>query len=137
MSLRRVCPDVRGKTNGLDGRDVPVEVQYGIQRRRIGVVMTKGRPESYPSAQSLLEAVWCVGRTGERSGSGPPGIRRGLCALARRGTSRAGDEREAELRARYFYQAAGYIAVGRIRDFYQPDDDCVMYCKTLTPLAPA
>jgi hypothetical protein len=39
LSLWRVCPDVRGKTNGWDGRAVPVEVQYGsavISRRRRG-----------------------------------------------------------------------------------------------------
>jgi len=47
------------------GRPAPfqLEVQYCsavIQRLRIGAIMTKGRPESYPPAQSLLEAVWCV-----------------------------------------------------------------------------
>jgi hypothetical protein len=31
---------------------------------RIGAIMTTGRPESYPPAQSLLEAVWCVGHSG-------------------------------------------------------------------------
>jgi hypothetical protein len=40
-------PDVRGKTNGWDGRAVPVEVQYGsaaIQRRRVGAIMTIDAP---------------------------------------------------------------------------------------------
>jgi ribosomal protein S18 acetylase RimI-like enzyme len=35
-------------------------------------------------------------------------------------------------RARRFYEAAGYIAVGLIPNFYRPADDCVLYCKTLT-----
>jgi ribosomal protein S18 acetylase RimI-like enzyme len=39
-------------------------------------------------------------------------------------------------RARNFYQAAGYLEVGRIRDFYRHGDDCVMYCKTLLSGAP-
>ncbi|MBK5291849.1 MAG: GNAT family N-acetyltransferase [Acidobacteriia bacterium] len=33
--------------------------------------------------------------------------------------------------ARLFYEAAGYQAAGRIRDFYKPGDDCVIYCKEL------
>jgi ribosomal protein S18 acetylase RimI-like enzyme len=37
------------------------------------------------------------------------------------------------VRTRRFYQEAGYIEVGRIPDFYKPGDDCVLYCKTLTP----
>jgi uncharacterized protein len=32
---------------------------------------------------------------------------------------------------RLFYERAGYRAAGRIPDFYQPGDDCVMYCKDL------
>jgi hypothetical protein len=62
MSRWRVWPDVRGKTNGWDARAVPAEVQYGsaaIQRRRVGAIMTIGRPKSYPPTQALLEAVWC------------------------------------------------------------------------------
>ena len=31
--------------------------------------------------------------------------------------------------ARAFYEGAGYTIVGRVADFYKPDDDCVMYCK--------
>jgi ribosomal protein S18 acetylase RimI-like enzyme len=34
-------------------------------------------------------------------------------------------------RARRFYEASGYLAAGRIRDFYRQGDDCVIYCKEL------
>ena len=34
-------------------------------------------------------------------------------------------------RARRFYRQAGYRRVGRIRDFYRPGDDCVMFSKVL------
>jgi ribosomal protein S18 acetylase RimI-like enzyme len=36
-------------------------------------------------------------------------------------------------RTRRFYRHAGYTQVGYIRDFYKPGDDCVMFCKVLTP----
>ena len=34
-------------------------------------------------------------------------------------------------RTRRFYELQGYRAVGRINDFYKPEDDCVIYCKSL------
>jgi ribosomal protein S18 acetylase RimI-like enzyme len=34
-------------------------------------------------------------------------------------------------RARRFYRAAGFVEVGRIPDFCQPGEDCVVYCKVL------
>jgi GNAT superfamily N-acetyltransferase len=34
-------------------------------------------------------------------------------------------------RARRFYERAGYQAVGNIRGFYRPFDDCITYCKRL------
>jgi len=34
-------------------------------------------------------------------------------------------------RTRRFYRKAGYRRVGRIRDFYRPGDDCVVFCKEL------
>ncbi len=51
------CSPLQG--HGLSERpqgSAIVEVQ-------IGAIMTKGRPESYPPAQSLLDAVWCVGHS--------------------------------------------------------------------------
>ena len=36
-------------------------------------------------------------------------------------------------RARVFYDHEGYREVGRIPDFYKADDDCILYCKELTP----
>ena len=39
--------------------------------------------------------------------------------------------RPAYARTRRFYRKAGYRRVGRIRDFYQPGDDCVVFCKEL------
>jgi ribosomal protein S18 acetylase RimI-like enzyme len=35
------------------------------------------------------------------------------------------------LRTRRFYEHVGFVEVGRIPDFYQPGDDCVVYCKVL------
>lgn len=35
-------------------------------------------------------------------------------------------------RTRRFYVRAGYRKTGAIRDFYKPDDDCLVFCKTLT-----
>ena len=40
-------------------------------------------------------------------------------------------------RTRRFYLRAGYAQVGCIRDFYTPGDDCLMFCKVLTPLPDA
>lgn len=34
-------------------------------------------------------------------------------------------------RTRRFYRKAGYRITGRIADFYQPGDDCVVFCKVL------
>lgn len=34
-------------------------------------------------------------------------------------------------RTRRFYKNAGFREVGRIRDFYKTDDDCVIFCKEL------
>jgi ribosomal protein S18 acetylase RimI-like enzyme len=34
-------------------------------------------------------------------------------------------------RTRLFYKRAGYCEVGRIRDFYKPGDDCVIFSKEL------
>lgn len=34
-------------------------------------------------------------------------------------------------RSRRFYERAGYHALGRIPDYYKPDDDCIFYCKVL------
>ena len=34
-------------------------------------------------------------------------------------------------RTRSFYRRAGFTVSGRIRDFYKPDDDCVIYVKAL------
>lgn len=36
-------------------------------------------------------------------------------------------------RVRRFYENAGYVAAGRIPDFYKPGDDCVIYYKLLGP----
>jgi ribosomal protein S18 acetylase RimI-like enzyme len=35
-------------------------------------------------------------------------------------------------RSRKFYLRAGYRQVGRIPDFFQPSDDCIILCNTLT-----
>ena len=39
--------------------------------------------------------------------------------------------RPAYARTRRFYRRAGYRRVGRIRDFYRPGDDCVVFSKEL------
>jgi ribosomal protein S18 acetylase RimI-like enzyme len=33
--------------------------------------------------------------------------------------------------ARRFYERNGYREAGRIRNFYKPNDDCIIYCKEL------
>jgi ribosomal protein S18 acetylase RimI-like enzyme len=33
--------------------------------------------------------------------------------------------------ARRFYEGCGYQQVGRIKDFYKANDDCIIYCKDL------
>jgi ribosomal protein S18 acetylase RimI-like enzyme len=38
-------------------------------------------------------------------------------------------------RSRRFYRTAGFIEVGRITDFYNAGDDCLIYCKVLTGAA--
>ncbi len=37
--------------------------------------------------------------------------------------------------ARIFYERAGYAEVGRIRDFYKPGDDLVIFAKRIEPRA--
>ena len=34
---------------------------------------------------------------------------------------------------RRFYESNGFVASGRIPDFYRPGDDCVIYCKPIEP----
>jgi ribosomal protein S18 acetylase RimI-like enzyme len=36
-------------------------------------------------------------------------------------------------RPRRFYLRAGYREIGRIPDFFQPGDDCIILCNTLAP----
>ena len=36
-------------------------------------------------------------------------------------------------RTRRFYRKAGYAQVARLKDFYAPGDDKVMFCKTIAP----
>ena len=43
--------------------------------------------------------------------------------------------RAAYQRTRRFYEDAGFATVGRIPDFYGPDDDCVVYSKRVGPSA--
>ena len=35
-------------------------------------------------------------------------------------------------RTRLFYEHGGFVAAGRIPDFYRPGDDCVIYCTALS-----
>jgi len=41
--------------------------------------------------------------------------------------------RDKYVTTRNFYQRLGYVENARIRDFYRPGDDLVMYCKYLKP----
>jgi ribosomal protein S18 acetylase RimI-like enzyme len=41
--------------------------------------------------------------------------------------------RDVYARTRRFYRKAGYAQVARLRDFYAPGDDKVMFCKTIAP----
>ena len=41
--------------------------------------------------------------------------------------------RDKYVNTRHFYQRLGYVESARIRDFYCPGDDLVIYCKYLKP----
>jgi len=88
---------------------------------------------------TLTQASWyvywiCIAPAHQRTGAG-----RSLQAHIEKIVRAAGGERlvletsgrpDYE-RARRFYEAAGFHAVGRIPNFYKTGDDCVVYCKEL------
>ncbi len=89
-----------------------------------------------PLTASTWDLYWiCIHPEAQRSGAG-----RALQAHAEECVRERGGERirvETSGRADYvsarlFYEKAGYHVVGVIPDFYNPGDDCVIFCKALT-----
>jgi len=123
-----------GLTGGLEG-DYPLFAAE-VEGRVRGYVCV-GRT---PLTTSTWHLYWiCVHPAAQGNGVGQALQGYAEAFVRARGGERLvleTSEKPSYARARGFYQAAGYMAVGRIRDFYQPGDDCVMYCKTLPPLAP-
>ena len=88
-----------------------------------------------PLTKSTWHLYWiCVHPEAQGMGLG-----RALQAQAERFVLERGGERivletsgqQSYERTRLFYKSAGYKEVGRILDFYKPDDDCVIFCKEL------
>lgn len=67
------------------------------------------------------------------------GIGRRLLGLAEAAVARRGggglyietSSRDVYARTRRFYRAAGYRRVARLRNFYAPGDDKIVFCKTI------
>jgi ribosomal protein S18 acetylase RimI-like enzyme len=86
-----------------------------------------------PMTASTWHLYWaCVDASAQRGGVG-----RRLHAHVESFVRRMGGERlvvetssqPSYDRARRFYEAGGYVQVGRIPDFYKPHDDCILYRK--------
>ncbi len=77
----------------------------------------------------------CVSRAAQGTGVGQglqAGIEAAVCELSGDRLVVETSGRPEYERARRFYRQGGFAEVGRIPDFYNPDDDCVIYCKPLT-----
>lgn len=89
-----------------------------------------------PLTESTWHLYWIVVHPSAQRG----GVGRALQARAEEFARTRGGERlvlETSGRADYeqarrFYLSAGYEEVGRIRDYYKREDDCVLFCKTLS-----
>ena len=127
----RVAMDVLadGLTGGLDG-DYPLFAAEldGCVRGYVCVGQT-------PLTRGTWHEYWiCV-----HPGAQHRGIGRALQAHAEAFVRSRGGERLVletsgrtdYARTRRFYRKAGYRRVGRIRDFYAPGDNCVVFCKQL------
>ena len=88
-----------------------------------------------PLTRGTWHEYWiCVHPTAQRHGVGQALQAHAEAFIRSRGGERLVIEtsgRAAYARTRRFYRKAGYTRVGRIRDFYQPGDDCVFFCKEL------
>lgn len=118
-----------GLRGGLDG-DYPLFAAEddGTVRGYICVGRT-------PLTVSTWHLYWiCVHPAAQERGLGRALLMRAEEFVRERGGERLALEtsgRARYARARRFYRRAGYREVGRIRDYYQPGDDCVFFCKSL------
>jgi len=118
-----------GLTGGLDG-DYPLfgAVPDGQLRGYVCVGRT-------PLTRGTWHEYWiCVHPAAQHHGIGQALQAHAEAFVRSRGGERLVLEtsgRPAYSRTRRFYRKAGYRVVGRIADFYQPGDDCVVFCKTL------
>jgi ribosomal protein S18 acetylase RimI-like enzyme len=88
-----------------------------------------------PLTRGTWHEYWiCVHPAAQREGIGQALQAHAEAFVRSRGGERLVLEtsgRPAYARTRRFYRRAGYRRVGRIRDFYRPGDDCVVFCKEL------
>ena len=120
-----------GLAGGLDG-DYPMfaaEVDGGF-----GGYVCVGQT---PLTQSTWHLYWiCVHPAAQGRGVGRALQARAEAFVRARGGERIVLETSASpgyARARAFYADAGYTIVGRIPDFYRSGDDCLVYCRALSP----
>lgn len=123
-----------GLPGGVDG-DYPLFVAE-VDERVCGYVCV-GRA---PLTRSTWYLYWiCVHPAAQGHGVGRALQEYAEAFVRSRGGERLVLETSAKssyARAREFYQQAGYSEVGRIRDFYRPGDDCLVYCKPFPPVTP-
>jgi ribosomal protein S18 acetylase RimI-like enzyme len=118
-----------GLAGGLDG-DYPLfaAVLDDLVRGYVCVGRT-------PLTRGTWHEYWiCVHPTAQRLGIGQALQAHAEAFVRSRGGERLVLEtsgRAAYSRTRRFYRKAGYRITGRIVDFYQPGDDCVVFCKVL------
>jgi ribosomal protein S18 acetylase RimI-like enzyme len=88
-----------------------------------------------PMTHSTFDLYWiAVGPAAQGQGVGSALLRAVEQAVAVRGGGNLYIEtssRPVYVRTRRFYRQAGYRQVARLRDFYAPRDDKVMFCKVI------
>ncbi len=119
-----------------EGLGIGVEGDYPLFAAELN-----GRVRGYvcvgktPLTRGTWHEYWiCVHPAAQRQGVGQALQARAEEFVRSRGGERLVLEtsgRPAYARTRRFYRQSGYRAVGRISDFYQPGDGCVVFCKVL------
>jgi ribosomal protein S18 acetylase RimI-like enzyme len=93
-----------------------------------------------PLTQRTFDLYWIVvAPAAQGHGLGRALLRAVEQAIAARGGGNLLIEtssRPAYVRTRRFYREAGYDQVARLRDFYAPGDDKVMFCQVIAPPKP-
>jgi ribosomal protein S18 acetylase RimI-like enzyme len=88
-----------------------------------------------PLTASTWYLYWiCVALEAQRAGLGrtlQAGVEAAIVTAGGRRLVLETSGRPDYAKARDFYGRAGFVAVGRIPDFYDQGDDCLIYCKAL------